>query len=116
MKTILSLAFALLILQACAPNESIFVLSPAQSMSITGQGPGQDAAKNPYADTDSFAQVKNLGENEFSVRIQNNGAIVKEITIQPGEKREVKLPKGYQLFLDSEMASVARLDFKSHQS
>ena len=85
-------------------------------MSITGKGPGQDAAFNPYAGGNSLAIVKNLGENHFKVRIQNNGEIIENITIQPDEKRQITLLKGFELYVDSEKKSKARINFKKYKN
>ncbi|MFK8104257.1 MAG: hypothetical protein AB8G15_17145 [Saprospiraceae bacterium] len=102
----------LCLLSACTSNESIFELSPAQSMIITGKGQGQDAALNPFSETKSIAMVKNIGRNSFMVRVQTKGQIIKELEIQSKEKKEINLEKGYELYLDSDLASKAVVKFK----
>lgn len=64
-------------------GQSIFELSPSQNMSITGKGPGQDAAINPYSDTNSIGIIDNIGKNNFTIRIQAKGEVVKMISIGP---------------------------------
>lgn len=46
-----------------ATSQTIIELGSVQSMCITGKGPGQDGAINPYTDKDSIAIVENIGEN-----------------------------------------------------
>lgn len=93
-------------------SQSVFELKPAQSMSITGQGPGQDAAFNPYSDTTSVAIVENIGEKSFTIRIRSEADKITRIPIDPKETEEVILPKGSILYLDSEFKSKAKIDFK----
>jgi hypothetical protein len=112
MKKLATILFASAMLVACTPSKSIFELSPSQSMSITGKGPGQDAAFNPYGDNKSVAVVRNIGEHGFMIRVQEQGTIIRRIPISPKEKKEVVLEEGYELYLDSELASKARLIFK----
>ena len=81
-------------------------------MSITGKGPGQDAAINPYFGLDCKAIVKNLGANDFSIRVQAENSIIETILILPGEENEVLLRKGYELYLDSDSESKASVKFK----
>jgi PBP1b-binding outer membrane lipoprotein LpoB len=107
--TILMLAF---VLQACSTSESIFELSPQQSMSITGKGPGQDAAFNPYGDMKSMASVKNLGKNSFTVRLQANGKIIDTVEVKPKMKEAFVLERGYELYLDSEQRGKAKVTFE----
>mgnify|MGYP001797706636 CR=1 FL=1 len=105
--------FALALFHSCASSQSILELGTQQSMSITGKGPGQDAAINPYDGNDSsISVVKNLGETPFSVRIQKKGNILSETTVSPGEKKEFVLEKGHELYLDSEQKGTARVTFK----
>jgi hypothetical protein len=80
---------------------SVFVLEPSQSMSISGKGPGQDAAINKYADNDCIATVKNMGKNSFEVRIQKEGKVIKTITIGQGETKDVSLLRGNVFYFDS---------------
>jgi hypothetical protein len=61
MKKLMKILMLVLVIQACSTSESVFELSPQQSMSITGKGVGQDAAYNPYADAKSIAAIKSPG-------------------------------------------------------
>lgn len=106
------LLFILFLAQSCATNDAIFELSPAQSMSITGLGVGQDAAKNPYGDTNSIGIIKNIGKNTFTIRVQDGGVIIELFKINPNEVKEVNLLQGYRLYLDSELKGKAKIEFK----
>ena len=86
----------------CSSEGTVFDLSPQQSMLITGKGPGQDAAINPYKDGNSKAVVKNLGKVPVLVRIQQRGEIIDMTEIRGGSKKEFVLEKDYELYLDSE--------------
>ena len=83
-----------------AKAQTEFVLEPSQSMIMTGKGPGQDGTINPYFGQDCYAIIKNIGELEFSIRIQQNGKIIEEISILKGDRKKVKLLKAYELYLD----------------
>ena len=114
MKTsILSIAL-LFLMQFEVTAQTEFVLEPSQSMIMTGKGPGQDGTINPYAGQDCYAIVDNIGSREFSIRIQQDGAIVSEIPIQKGESKRVKLLKDYELYLDPnpEGKARARVDYE----
>ena len=113
MKKYLFVFLAFLTFQAYAQDNTVLELNPAQSMCITGKGQGQDGAINPYInEKSSIGIVKNLGKNEFSIRIQKAGKIIDEITIQPKEKKEVKLLKGYELYFDTEKRAKVKVAFK----
>ena len=83
-----------------------------QSMCIAGKGPGQDGAINPYSKSDSFGIVQNIGKNDFSIRIQKEGKIIREITVKLKETKKVKLLKGYEMYFDSEFEAKVKVDFK----
>ena len=85
--------------ETIAQNE--FELEPSQSMLMTGKGLGQDGTINPYDGQDCYAIVENFGRREFSVRIQQNGIIIKSIPFVKGDTKKIKLLKGYELYLDS---------------
>jgi hypothetical protein len=87
-----------------------FTLDPAQSMIMTGKGPGQDATINPYFGEDCYAVVRNIGKREFSIRVQQQGRIIMEIPIQSGEVKRVKLLKGHELYLDPNKDGVAKAE------
>ncbi|NEV92995.1 hypothetical protein G3567_02390 [Psychroflexus sp. YR1-1] len=92
-----------------------FELKPSQSMSITGKGPGQDAANNPFEGQDCIVQVENIGDIAFAVRTQQKGQKnLKTQTVEPGTSQNIDLPKSYELYLDtsSEGLAKARLNFK----
>lgn len=91
-----------------------FDLDPLQSMLMTGKGPGQDGAINPFAGQDCYAIVENMGKNEFSIRIQQNGEILDTVPVSKHEKKKVKLLKGHELYLDAEAQGKvrAKVDFE----
>ena len=112
MKKLLTGLSLILLLSSCAGSSSLFELNASQSMSITGKGPGQDAAINPYKEGESIALVQNKGKETFNVRIQKSGKIIQEVAIEAGSAREFMLEKGYELYLDSVMPSKAKVSFK----
>lgn len=81
-------------------------------MLITGKGKGQDAAYNPYKDSGSVAVVKNLGEDDISVRIQENGELIGTTPVKPGTSEDFTLNQGYELYLDTEEAGKAKVKFQ----
>lgn len=91
-----------------------FELEPTQSMLMTGKGPGQDATINPYDGQDCYAIVKNIGKRSFSVRVQQAGKIIEEVTVLKKEVKRVTLLKGYALYLDPnpEGKIKASVDYK----
>ena len=95
-----------------AQNE--FELDPNQSMLMTGKGAGQDGAINPYYGQDCYAIVENMGESDFSIRIQQAGKIIETIPIANQEVKKVKLLKGYELYFDTNSTAKvnAKLDFE----
>jgi translation initiation factor IF-1 len=99
----------LIVLAFCFQSEvyaqSIFELDGSQSMLMTGKGPGQDATINPFQGEDCYAIIENLGNELFSVRIQQQGEIVKIIAVKPQKKKKIKLLSGQELYLDSETKS-----------
>jgi len=108
---IISLMF-LIHFEAKAQTE--FVLEPSQSMIMTGKGAGQDATINPYFGKDCFAIIKNIGKRMFSIRVQQDGKIIEEISILKGDRKKVKLLKGYELYLDPNPKGTAKasVDYK----
>jgi hypothetical protein len=97
-------------------SQFILELDPSTSMCITGKGPGQDGAINPYPKTDSYAIVKNIGKNAISIRIQKEGKILKEITVKPKVTKKVELLKGYEMYFDNELKARVKVDFKPKKS
>lgn len=99
----------LIFLAFCCQREinaqTIFELDGSQSMLMTGKGPGQDATINPFQGEECYAIIKNLGDELFSVRIQQEGEIVKIIAVKPKKKKKIKLLSGQELYLDSDTKS-----------
>ena len=85
-----------------------FVLEPSQSMLMTGKGAGQDATINPYYGQDCYALIQNIGIRKFSVRIQKDGEIIKELSIGKGKQKKIKLLKGHELYLDPNPKGIAK--------
>jgi hypothetical protein len=112
MKKLLTGVGLILLLSSCAGSSSIFELNSNQSMSITGKGPGQDAAINPYGEGESIAVVQNKGTVSFNVRIQKSGVIIEEVAIEPKSSREFMLKPGTELYLDSITPGKAKVTFK----
>ena len=75
---------------------------------MTGKGPGQDATINPFQGEDCYAIIENLGNELFSVRIQQQGVIVKIIAVKPMKKKKIKLLSSQELYLDSETKSSTK--------
>lgn len=111
MKKIYLLLGLLLLTGVSGFSQAIIELDGTQSMSIAGKGPGQDAAINPYLGSDSIAIVKNVGDNRFSIRIQQQGKILETIEIKPNDTEKVMLLKGYEMYFDSEADAKAKVDF-----
>jgi hypothetical protein len=109
-KLLLLLAF--ISITSVATSQTIIELGSVRSMCITGKGPGQDGAINPYTDKDSIAIVENLGENVFEVRVQQNGKIIEQFELKPKATVNVNLFKGYELYFDSNLITKAKVDFK----
>ena len=114
MKTLILVISFIFLTQFEVNAQTEFVLEPTQSMLMTGKGPGQDGTINPYKDQDCYALVKNIGIRSFSVRVQHDGKIIEEITIPKGELKQVKLMKGYELYLDPNPKGIAKasVDYK----
>jgi len=112
MKKLFLLLCLMLLSQYDVWGQSIFELSPSQSMSISGKGPGQDAAINPYLNSNSYGIIENIGMNDFTIRIQEKGKIIRMIVIKTKQIKKVNLLKGYELYLDSELKSKAKVEFE----
>lgn len=92
-----------------------FELKPSQSMAITGKGPGQDAANNPYEGQDCLVLIENIGKIDFVARIQQKGQKNPSTQIIAyGTSQTLRLPNGYELYLDTtdQGTAKARLSFK----
>lgn len=97
-------------------NATSIELSENQSMCITGKGPGQDGAINPYAnDKRSFAVVENTGDSALDIRISRDEGKVEIITVEAKKTVQVELKKNHVLYLDSTKKGVAKISFKPYQ-
>jgi hypothetical protein len=114
MKSLLLLFSFSILVNYCGFAQTEFELKASQSMCITGKGPGQDGAKNPFAGQNCVAIVDNIGSRTFSIRVQSNGEIVKTIPIAKGETKKVNLLKGYELYFDTDdnSSAKARVNFE----
>jgi hypothetical protein len=108
----LLISLALLLVLSCGAPATVIELPAARSMLITGKGPGQDGAINPYTGSNSIAVVKNIGDFPFSVRVQDMEGNYKEFQVLPGEKREVFLLKENELYLDNYLETKAKISFR----
>ena len=108
MKTLILTISLILLTQFEMKAQTEIVLEPSQSMIMTGKGSGQDATVNPYDGQDCFALVKNIGKRTFTIRVQEDGKIIEEISILEGELKKVKLLKGYELYLDPNPKGTAK--------
>ena len=89
-----------------AQKENNFRLDPSTSMLMTGKGPGQDGSINPYAGQDCVAVVANLANTPFSVRIQQNGVVLRTIEIGAKETKRIKLKGSEELYVDTEQKTT----------
>ena len=105
----------LLLMLSCGTSATVIDLPAAQSMSITGKGPGQDAAINPFSGNNTIAIVKNVGASPFSVRVQDKEGNYEDFMLAPRETREVFLLKGNELYLDSNLQARARVSFRKSE-
>lgn len=101
MKKILLIVMLILSCQLLVQAQTVFELDRPQSMLISGKGIGQDATVNPFAGEDCYAIVKNIGNEIFFVRVQQNGKVIEILTINKNEAVKVKLLIGYELYLDT---------------
>jgi hypothetical protein len=108
----LPISLALLLVLSCGTPATVIELPAARSMLITGKGPGQDGAINPYSGTNSVSVVKNIGDFPFSVRVQDKEGNYEEFQVLPGEKREVFLSKDNELYLDNYLETRAKVSFR----
>ncbi|OZV68179.1 hypothetical protein [Winogradskyella aurantia] len=108
MKTLIITVSLMFLTQFEVTAQTEFVLEPSQSMIMTGKGPGQDGTINPYFGQNCYAIVKNIGKRQFSIRVQQDGEIIEEISIQKDELKKVKLLKGYELYLDPNPEGIAK--------
>lgn len=113
MKKSILIIFAIFVGTSNLSAQDIIELDGTQSMCIAGKGSGQDGAINPYLGEDSIAIVENMGENEFSVRIETKGEdVVKRIPIKPKETKELVLMKDQVLYFDSDLSTEVAVSFR----
>jgi hypothetical protein len=74
-------------------GQSIFELEPPKSISITGKGPGQDAAENPFSGTNCCGIIENIGDNKFTVRIQEKGKMVQTVSVKTKRNKKNQFTK-----------------------
>ena len=79
MRTFILIACLICLSHFQAKAQTEFVLEPSQSMIMTGKGPGQDGTINPYFGQDCYAIIKNIGNREFYIRVQQDDKIIEEI-------------------------------------
>lgn len=87
-------------------------LDGRQSMCISGKGPGQDGAINPYLGEKSIATVKNVGKNTLEVRIQEGNEIIEIVALSPKEKQDFNLDKNYVLYFDAKQKAAGEVSFR----
>ncbi|WP_378173433.1 hypothetical protein [Aquimarina sp. SS2-1] len=95
-----------------AQLKSVIEIGTNESMSIAGKGPGQDAVNNPYLGEDSNAIIENIGQNEFTIRIQEKEKIVKMTPLKSGQTKEFLILKNQQLYFDSNLKTTVKIAFK----
>ena len=91
---------------ASAQKENKFKLDPSTNMLMTGKGPGQDGSINPFAGQDCVAVVENLAKAPFSVRIQQNGVVLRTIEIGAKETKSIELKGSEELYVDTEQETT----------
>ena len=105
----------ILFLQSCSSSSSIIEFDEYPTMLISGKGPGQDGAINPYLGQKCISIVKNIGFRPISVRIQRDGQLVSETELKSKEKKEFILEADYRLYLDAEIPGKAKINFKEYK-
>lgn len=100
----------LLMTQYTLSAQTKIEIEPSQSMLMTGKGPGQDGAINPFYGQNCLAVIENIGETAFSIRTQKDGEILAEIPIQKGEVKKIRLLKGHELYFDAESGGMAKAE------
>ena len=97
---------------SCSSSKSMIELSPNQSMCMTGKGPGQDGAINPYYGELSFAIIKNKSDRPLGIRIQEGEKVILIKEIEQKSKAEIRLESNQQLYFDSQYGNKVSLSFK----
>ena len=100
------LGLLLLTIPSSAQKENKFKLDPSTNMLMTGKGPGQDGSINPFAGQDCVAVVENLAKAPFSVRIQQNGVVLRTIEIGDKETKQIDLKGSEELYVDTQQKTT----------
>ena len=101
-KSFFVLGLLLLTIPASAQKENKFKLDPSTNMLMAGKGPGQDGSINPFAGQDCVAVVENLAKANFSVRIQQNGVVLRTLEIGAKETKRIELKGSEELYIDTQ--------------
>lgn len=88
-----------------------FILPAGQSMCMIGKGAGQDATLRPKTDSVAIARINNRGKHPFTVRIEKNGQIIKQIALGKHQKLLWAHRLGDQIFLDGPKKRKAKAEF-----
>ena len=112
MRKLLTVMAIILSIPLPTKAQTVFELEAGQSMLMTGKGPGQDATNNPLQGEDCLAVIKNTGDESFSIRIQQKGAILEIIPVPPKKTTKIKLFVGQELYLDSENKTRASVTYE----
>ena len=115
MRTLFIVLMLFVMICSCSPSKTVIELKPQQSMLITGKGEGQDGAINPYRNQPSIAEVRNLGNTTFSVRIENNDVLLRTVELDGHESREFDLNVGDELYFDSISNTRVAISFKKSE-
>ena len=97
---------------SCMSHKIILDLAANQSMCITGKGPGQDGAINPYFGSPSYAIIKNIGNTPLSIRIQESEKLITTEEIRTHQKVKIRIEASQQLYFDSMFETKVELSFK----
>lgn len=108
MKKLLLVVILLLSSQMILHAQTVVELDPNRSMLISGKGIGQDATINPFVGQDCFAIVKNIGNEIFTVRVQQKGKVIEMLSLKRSEIVKVKFLIGYELYLDTKTRKKAK--------
>lgn len=93
----------------------VYDLDSNQSMGISGQGPGRDAAINPYEKEDCIALIKNLGEGILEARTKDKEGKQRSTKIAPQEQKRIFIAVGTILYFDAIKATRASVTYERLQ-
>lgn len=93
----------------------VYELDSNQSMGISGQGPGRDAAINPYEKEDCIALIKNLGEGILEARTKDKEGKQRSTKIAPQEQKRIFIAVGTILYFDAIKATKASVTYERLQ-